>query len=214
MEISQIILKDHKERKSVFRLYMPSEDKTKYLFLAIPGLGANGDLMLNSPYTDFCEKKKLPMVVPIFPFSEKEWYVKTSYHFTEAWSGKITDRALKTLFGSDVFKRRSIFIFGFSAGGQFGLSYSTEGSRNIKGVAAHGFGGYPQIKEKIKTTYFLTVGDGDHPDRISHLNEFTEKCEILNIPVKSTIIKGLDHSITRKQIDDSLKFFNRLISNF
>jgi len=171
-----------------YYVYLPKDfdaQKRYWLFVAVHGLGGNGDGALG--WADFADEGQCIVVGPTF---------KGRYQFPTADNdiGRNMIAIHKEL--SRKYRlHRKFFVTGFSAGAQFAHRFALECPRSVGGCAAHSAGSWETPNTKARRVPFVVTCGADDEERIHAAKSFAEDLERKRYQVTTGWFKGVGHQL-------------------
>jgi len=169
-------------------VYLPGNfdaEKTYWLFVAVHGLGGNGEHALG--WEKFADEGQCIVVGPTFG---------GNFQFPTAGNeyGKNTVAIFKEL--AHQYKlQRKFFLTGFSAGAQFAHRFALECPQYVVGCAAHSAGSWGEPNTKARYVPFVVTCGEDDKERIHIARNFADDLKRKGFKVTSAWFKGVGHSM-------------------
>ena len=223
-ELKQVSVEYNGKPKIVtYEYYIPSTADGDHLpvLICTGGLPMDGDQYLRSDtrecfserWKKFADENRMAIVGLGFLFEPEDWPGKTSYQYTQVWSGKALLEILAGLSHEIPIDDHQLYMFGISAGAQFSIRFARMEPQRVKAVAAHAAGGYDEPQEYIPASFLLTVGKLDNKDirRLDMAREFARLCKARRINVRLKVIPGIAHRQTERQNEMSRDFIRKIL---
>jgi len=154
-------------------------------------------------FEDFADKYNLVLVSPSFKNNE--------YWQPEKWSGIVLKEAIAKLESMFNLKRRKLFFYGYSAGGQCVNLFYNYMPESVEAWALHACGVYPPIAVENGVPALITCGLNDS-ERIRISRAFIYKYRERGGQVIWKQYKG-GHELNKEALEIAKAFFKSCIEN-
>lgn len=219
-----VIQHGNKEEKVTYELYLPQKITKKKIpvLVCVGGLPTDGDKYLRSSTRDciddtwkkFADENQIAILGLGFLLIYDDWKIRQSYQFPRAWSGRALLEILEKLSYNAPIDRKQLFMFGISAGAQFGARFALLHPDIVRGATLHAGGGYDAPQSYVATHFLLTVGKKDQDgtvDRVEWAEYFHDVLREKGIDARLKIISDLTHHQTEEQNQMSRDFIKRYL---
>ena len=176
------------------------------ILVVIEGMHNPGQKIIsNDLWRKFCLDNGCALVVPEFHHDEEQWKNSQSFQYPQIWSGEALNRIFTKEAQRANLDKSRVFIFGFSAGAQFATRYALYAPKRTIAVAAHAAGSYTNPKEKIPTSFLISVGLQD-TNRIDGARQFVQSCQNFHIDAELVEVPNLGHGLNHSVLSQATKF--------
>ncbi len=204
-----ILTPDRVNARIEYFWYVPQASKLHHDFpvlIIVPGLGESGEPYITGRWRDFARQNGFALISPSFKYDYQDWLAQKSYQFLPYWAGETILTALDVIAAKSRINKKSLYLFGFSAGAQYVHRFALWRPDICKAAAFHSPGSIQLPQAWVATKFFVTVGLED-TGRVDFVNQFITAAKNLGINILYKEYPGVGHSLGNEQITESLQFF-------
>ncbi len=141
-----------------FRVIAWTDQKPRAVLVLCPGQNGDGKEYLSDPaWRDFVRKERFAIVIPAFASSDWDLMDRKGYFEASRGSGEMLLGVLESAGWSGL----PIFLYGFSGGAHFAMTFAASFPQRVRAFCAYSFAWWSPPPDSLKCPALIACGESD-----------------------------------------------------